>query len=114
MPPPYGEQFSKETLIKSASSKAFAATTEANIGKHTIMPGYPLRHFTQFANCWQFTAGPNSDPSRDGFQATSLDSDEVVRLLDACMRHHDHFNGFKVAAMMLLGTAMGFSGKWLS
>ncbi|KAL0051615.1 hypothetical protein WJX82_010764 [Trebouxia sp. C0006] len=85
VPPPYGEQFSKETLIKSASSKAFAATTEARIG-------------------------PNSDPLRDGFQATSLDSDEVVRLLDACMRHHDHFNGFEVAAMVLLGTAMGFRG----
>ncbi|KAL3131716.1 hypothetical protein ABBQ38_007438 [Trebouxia sp. C0009 RCD-2024] len=49
VPPPYGEQFSKETLIRSASSKAFAATTEARIG-------------------------PNSDPLRDGFQATSLDS----------------------------------------
>jgi len=32
VPPPYGEQFSKETLIRSASSKAFAATTEARIG----------------------------------------------------------------------------------
>ncbi|KAL0028847.1 hypothetical protein WJX77_000806 [Trebouxia sp. C0004] len=85
VPSPYGEQFSKETLIKSASSKAFAATTEARIG-------------------------PNTDPLRDGFQATSLDSDEVVRLLDACMRHQDHFNGFKVAAMVLLGTAMGFRG----
>jgi hypothetical protein len=39
VPPLYGEQFSKETLIKSASSKAFAATTEARIGKHAIMPG---------------------------------------------------------------------------
>ena len=37
VPPPYGEQFSKETLIKSASSKAFAATTEARIGKQTVM-----------------------------------------------------------------------------
>ena len=52
-------------------------------------------------------AGPNSDPLRDGFQATSLDSDEVVRILDACIRHQDHFNGFKVAAMLLLGTSMG-------
>ncbi|KAL0028215.1 hypothetical protein WJX79_002150 [Trebouxia sp. C0005] len=84
VPPPYGEQFSTETLIKSASNKAFAATTEARIG-------------------------PHSDPLRDGFQATSLDSDEVVRLLDACIRHQDHFNGFKVAAMVLLGTAMGES-----
>ena len=32
VPPPYGEAFSKETLIRSASSKAFAATTEARIG----------------------------------------------------------------------------------
>lgn len=47
-----------------------------------------------------FIAGPNSDPLRDGFQATSLDSDEVVRLLDACIRHQDHLNGFKVAAMV--------------
>ncbi|KAL0032293.1 hypothetical protein WJX79_002910 [Trebouxia sp. C0005] len=85
VPPPYGEQFSKETLIRSASSKAFAATTEARIG-------------------------PNSDPLRDGFQATSLDSDEVVRVLDACITHQDHFNGFKVAAMLLLGTSMGFRG----
>ncbi|DBB05629.1 TPA: hypothetical protein ACH3X1_012246 [Trebouxia sp. C0004] len=86
VPSPYGEQFSKETLIKSASSKAFAATTEARIG-------------------------PNTDPLRDGFQATSLDSDEAVRLLDACMRHQDHFSGFKVATMVLLGTDMGFRGK---
>ncbi|KAL0026863.1 hypothetical protein WJX77_007443 [Trebouxia sp. C0004] len=57
VPPPYGEQFSKETLIRSASSKAFAATTEARIG-------------------------PNSDPLRDGFQATSLDSDEVQQGLN--------------------------------
>ena len=35
MPPPYGELFSKETLIRSASSKAFAATTEARIGWYT-------------------------------------------------------------------------------
>ena len=61
-----------------------------------------------------FIAGPNSDPLRDGFQATSLDSDEVVRLLDACIRYQDHFNGFKVAAMVLLGTAMGFRGKMYS
>jgi len=31
------KQFSKETLIKSASSKAFAATTEARIGEQTVM-----------------------------------------------------------------------------
>jgi len=30
----------------------------------------------------KLTAGPNSDPLRDGFQATTLDRDEVVRLLD--------------------------------
>jgi len=36
VPPPYGEQFSKETLIRSASSKAVAATTEARIGEHTV------------------------------------------------------------------------------
>jgi len=57
------------------------------------------------------STGPDSDPLRGGFQATSLDGDEVVRLLDACMRHQDHFNGFKVAAMVLLGTSMGFRGK---
>lgn len=28
-------------------------------------------------------AGPNSGPFRDGFQATSLDSDEVVKVVDA-------------------------------
>ena len=32
VPPPYGEAFSKETLIRAVSSKAFAATTEARIG----------------------------------------------------------------------------------
>ena len=53
-----------------------------------------------------FNADPNSDPLRDGFQATALDSDEVVRLLDACIRHQDHFNGFNVAAMVLLGTSI--------
>ena len=30
---------------------------------------------------------------RDGFQATSLDGAEVVRLVDACIRHQDHFSG---------------------
>lgn len=30
--PPYGERFSKETLNKSASSKAFAATTDSAPG----------------------------------------------------------------------------------
>ncbi|DBB05611.1 TPA: hypothetical protein ACH3X1_012231 [Trebouxia sp. C0004] len=85
VPPPYGEAFSKETLIRSASSKALAATTEARIG-------------------------PDSDPLRDGFQATSLDQDEVERILDACIKHNDHWSGFRVAAMVLLGTAMGFRG----
>jgi len=55
--------------------------------------------------------GPGRDPLRDGFQATSLDHDEVERILDACIQHSDHWNGFKVAAMVLLGTAMGFRGK---
>ncbi|DBA96543.1 TPA: hypothetical protein ACH3X1_015415 [Trebouxia sp. C0004] len=82
VPPPYGEQFSKETLIRSASSKVLAATTEATIG-------------------------PDSDPSRDRFQATSLDQDEVERILDACITHSDHWSRFKVASM---GTAMGFRG----
>ena len=27
------------------------------------------------------------------------------------MRHQDHFNGFKVAAVLLLGTSMGFRGE---
>ncbi len=42
----YGEQCSKETLIKSASSKAFAATTEAGIGERTIElhPDTSLHH----------------------------------------------------------------------
>ena len=48
------------------------------------------------------TAGPDSDPLRNGFQATSLDSDEVVRLLDACIRHQDHFNGIHGQVMLLL------------
>jgi len=47
------------------------------------------------------------DPLRDGFQATSLDQDEVERILDACILHSDHWNGFRVAAMVLLGTSMG-------
>ena len=111
MPPPYGEQFSKETLIKSASSKAFAATTEASTKSYQAA-------FTNVTQDLQIaddsTAGPNSDPLRDGFQACGLDSDEVVKLLDACIRHDDHFNGFKVAAMILLGISMGFRGKGLS
>jgi len=41
VPPPYGEQSSKETLVKSASSKAFAATTEARIGEHTAVEVHP-------------------------------------------------------------------------
>jgi hypothetical protein len=55
--------------------------------------------------------GPDADPLRDGFQATSLDQGEVERILDACIKHSDHWSGFKVAAMVLLGTAMGFRGK---
>ncbi|DBA92779.1 TPA: hypothetical protein ACH3X1_002971 [Trebouxia sp. C0004] len=74
VPPPYGEAFSRETLIGSASSKALAATTEARLG-------------------------PDADPLRDGFQVTSLDQDEVERILDACIVHSDHWSGFKVAAM---------------
>lgn len=35
VPPPHVEQFSKETLIRSAS-KPFAATTEARTGEHTV------------------------------------------------------------------------------
>jgi hypothetical protein len=50
-------------------------------------------------------AGVDSDPLRNGFSATSLDEDEVERLLDACIRHSDHWSGFKVAAMVLLGQA---------
>jgi len=56
-------------------------------------------------------AGVDSDPLRNGFSATSLDEDEVERLLDACIRHSDHWSGFKVAAMVLLGTSMGFRGQ---
>jgi len=46
LPRLYGEQCSKETLIKSASSKAFAATTEARIGEHTVElhPDTSLHH----------------------------------------------------------------------
>ncbi len=33
VPGPYGEAFSKETLVRSASSKAQAATTHARIGR---------------------------------------------------------------------------------
>lgn len=59
-------------------------------------------------SCLSFpqSAGPDNDPRRNGFQATSLDSDEVVKLLDACI-HQDHFNVLKVAAMVLLGTLIG-------
>lgn len=38
VPPPYGEAFSKETLIRSACSKAFAATTQARIGETWLLP----------------------------------------------------------------------------
>ncbi len=58
-----------------------------------------------------FCTGPDADPLRDGFRATSLDQDEVERILDACIKHSDHWSGFKVAAMVLLGTAMGFRNK---
>jgi len=58
-----------------------------------------------------FYIGLGADPLRDGFQATSLDQDEVERILDACIKHSDHWSGFKVSAMVLLGTAMGFRGK---
>ena len=34
VPAPCGEQISKEALIRSASSKAFAATTEASTGNY--------------------------------------------------------------------------------
>ncbi len=57
-----------------------------------------------------WNAGVDSDPLRNGFAATSLDEDEVERLLDACIRHSDHWSGFKVAAMVLLGTSMGSRG----
>ena len=42
----YGEQCSKETLVKSASSKAFASTTEAGIGERTVElhPDTSLHH----------------------------------------------------------------------
>ncbi len=42
--------------------------------------------------------GPDSDPLRMALKQPVFDGDEIVRLLDACMRHHDHVNGFKVAA----------------
>ena len=58
-----------------------------------------------------FCTGPDADPFRDGFQATSLDQDEVERILDACIKHSDHWSGFKVSATVLLETAMGFRGK---
>ncbi len=58
-----------------------------------------------------FCIGPDADPLRDGFHATSLDQDEVERILDACIKHSDHWSGFKVAATVLLGTAMGFKLK---
>ena len=52
-----------------------------------------------------------ADPLKDGFQASSLDQDEVEHILDACIKHSDHWSGFKVSAMVLLRTAMGFRGK---
>ncbi len=108
MPPPYGEAFSKETLIRSASSKAFAATTEARIGGYKTCCNHNIVCISDALTC----TGPDSDPLRDGFQATSLDQDEVERILDACIKHSDHWSGFKVA-MVLLGTAMGFRGATL-
>jgi len=110
VPPPYGEAFSKETLIKSASSKAFAATTEARTGCQSSCCGTLEKQLRSVvsASTVSLSAGPGNDPLRDGFQATSLDQDEVERILSACIQHRDHWSGFKVAAMVLLGTAMGF------
>jgi len=93
VPPPYGEAFSKETLIRSASSKAFAATTEARIGGYKTCCNHNIVCICDALTC----TGPDSDPLRDGFQATSLDQDEVERILDACIKHSDHWSGFKVA-----------------
>jgi len=95
VPPPYGESFSKETLIRSASSKAFAATTEARIGGYNTCCNPTVVCLFNTLIC----TGPDIDPLRDGFQATSLNQDEVERLLDACIKHNDHWSGFKVAAM---------------
>ena len=102
MPPPYGEAFSKETLIRSASSKAFAATTKGRIG------GYKTFEFETCCNpivvCLSdalICTGPDSDPLRDGFQATSLDQYEVEGIMDACIKHSDHWSGFKVAAIIV-------------
>jgi len=109
VPPPYGEAFSKETLIRSASSKAFAATTEARIGGYKTCCSHHIVCLSDALIC----TDPDTDPLRDGFQATSLDQDEVERILDACIKHSDHWSGFKVATMVLLGTAMGFRGAAL-
>jgi hypothetical protein len=85
---------SARRLIRSATSKAIATTTEARIGEHTVDETQPeICYFVSSPP----SAGSDNDPLTDRFQATSLDGDEVVRLLDACMRHQDHFNGFKVA-----------------
>ncbi|DBB00884.1 TPA: hypothetical protein ACH3X1_000803 [Trebouxia sp. C0004] len=54
---------------------------------------------------------PCPNQLRDGFQATSLDQDEVERILDACIKHSDHWSGFKVAAMVLLWTAMAMGSR---
>jgi len=48
VPPPYGEKFSKETLIRSASSKALAATTEARIGKQCCCVHFLMQIFMPF------------------------------------------------------------------
>ncbi len=85
VPPPYGEAFSRETLIRSASSKAFAATTEARIGEqscHSLPSIISVAAATLHWLC--VCAGPDSDPLRDGFQATSLDQDEVC-LAPCCL-----------------------------
>ncbi|DBA78606.1 TPA: hypothetical protein ACH3X1_008536 [Trebouxia sp. C0004] len=79
------QSFQQRDPHQISSSKALAATTEGRIGR-------------------------DADPLRDGFQPTSLDQDEVERILDACIKHSDHWSIFKVAAMVLLGTAMGFRG----
>lgn len=92
---------SKETLIRSASSKALAATTEAR-----VVMCKSLRNSLSLPSMFAwFCIGPDADRLRDGFQATSLDQDEVERILDACIKHSDHWSGFKVAAM-------GFRGKF--
>ena len=56
-----------------------------------------------------FCTGPDADPLRDGlpYEATSLDQGEVERILGACIKHSDHWSGFKVSAMVLLEDCLG-------